>query len=221
MTVAPPPLAFDRAGDPIAIDANAAFFRVVHARAGSPMAVQDLDGGGALFVSISCSPSELRERSGVGSFTLIQVDENRITIEKADRAYVEILPEKPKPKIEENALTTAFNQLTTLLLKSQEEQRAVMRELSGAVTAVTKINTEALEVLAKLATGQPIRELEVVQHHVGGSQQPPQADAVQKALEVFGPMIMQLGPLAVAWLRKKVGEEPLPQAQLAAAGVQS
>ena len=221
MTVAPPPLAFDRAGDPIAIDANAVFFRVVHARAGSPMAVQDLDGGGTLFVPISCSPAALRERSGVGSFTLIQVDENRITIEKADRAYVEILPEKPKPKVEENALTTAFNQLTTLLLKSQEEQRAVMRELSGAVTAVTKINTEALEVLAKLATGQPIRELEVVQHHVGGSQQPPQADAVQKALEVFGPMIMQLGPLAVAWLRKKVGEEPVPQAQLAAAGVQS
>ncbi len=206
------PLAFDRAGEPIEVSEAADAFRVVHFRRGEVTAVQDRDGGGALYVPLSATAAELAARSGPGAFKLVQVAVDRQAIKDAAAGYVEIAASKSEEGDDAETAPTEspLGLVLDALAKSHDVNRASLERVSTALTDMGHIVAESLATLAKLASGQPIQPVEI---HAEAPAPPQRPDYVPQILGVA----QQLLPLLPGLMQALKGSAAPTQAPAAPA----
>lgn len=198
------PLAFDAMDREIEIAEGAMFWKVLRCQPGRPVPILDPATSTPLCVPLATTHGELRDKVGRGGrFKLVQLDADQQLIKGATPAYVDLVSAVEKlnaPPVDDSKTPTgtALTQVLDALSKNQETLRASLDRVSTALTDTTRINTEALSILSKLATGQSFvvdenHEPQVI--HV-----PAQPDTVKQVLEVAGPLI----PFAVEFLKKKL-----------------
>ncbi len=198
------PLAFDAMDREIEIADGAMFWKVLRCQPGRPVPILDPATSTPLCVPLATTHAELRDKVGGGRFKLVQLDADQQLIKGAVPAYVDLVAavekKAPASPVDDAKSPTgaALTQVLDALTKNQETLRASLDRVSTALTDTTRINTEALSILSKLATGQSFvvdenHEPQVI--HV-----PAQPDTVKQVLEVAGPLV----PFAVEFLKKKL-----------------
>lgn len=133
-----PPLAYNRAGEPIELAVAFAAFRVVYARQGPPQAVQ-APTGGPLYIDPATTHDELRGQTGAGKFSLVQVDADWQAIDDAEPAYIEFT-QGAGAKVQTTTSSGQDRELVSAVLESNKQLQqscdALAKALAGAVNSL-------------------------------------------------------------------------------------